>query len=103
MKGWTFVFDLDGTLVDTAPDLAEATNYVLGTLGLDRVNELEIRPFVGHGALAMIDGALKAHGRTLARTRAARSLRSLHRILYGAHRRPERALSARRRGTRYVA
>lgn len=65
MKGWTFVFDLDGTLVDTAPDLAEATNYVLGTLGLDRVNELEIRPFVGHGALAMIDGALKAHGRTL--------------------------------------
>ncbi|HVZ05198.1 HAD family hydrolase [Hyphomicrobium sp.] len=65
MKGWTVVFDLDGTLVDTAPDLAEATNYVLRTLGLDRVNELEIRPFVGHGALAMIDGAIKAHGRTL--------------------------------------
>lgn len=65
MKGWTIVFDLDGTLVDTAPDLAEATNYVLGTLGLDRVNELEIRPFVGHGALAMIDGAIRSHGRTL--------------------------------------
>jgi phosphoglycolate phosphatase len=65
MKGWTVVFDLDGTLVDTAPDLAEATNYVLQTLGLDRVNELEIRPFVGHGALAMIDGAIKAHGRSL--------------------------------------
>lgn len=65
MKDWTIVFDLDGTLVDTAPDLAEATNYVLKTLGLERVNELEIRPFVGHGALAMIDGAVKAHGRTL--------------------------------------
>lgn len=65
MKDWTIVFDLDGTLVDTAPDLAEATNYVLKTLGLARVNELEIRPFVGHGALAMIDGAVKAHGRTL--------------------------------------
>lgn len=65
MKDWTIVFDLDGTLVDTAPDLAEATNYVLTTLGLDRINELEIRPFVGHGALAMIDGAVKAHGRTL--------------------------------------
>jgi len=65
MKDWTVVFDLDGTLVDTAPDLAEATNYVLQTLGLSRVNELEIRPFVGHGALAMIDGAVKAHGRTL--------------------------------------
>jgi phosphoglycolate phosphatase len=65
MKGWTVVFDLDGTLVDTAPDLAEATNHVLATLGLDRVNELEIRPFVGHGALAMIEGAVKGHGRKL--------------------------------------
>jgi phosphoglycolate phosphatase len=65
MKDWTIVFDLDGTLVDTAPDLAEATNYVLTTLGLDRINELEIRPFVGHGALAMIDGAVKSHGRKL--------------------------------------
>jgi len=65
MKGWTVVFDLDGTLVDTAPDLAEATNYVLKTLGLARVNELEIRPFVGHGALAMIEGAIKSHGRKL--------------------------------------
>lgn len=65
MKGWTIVFDLDGTLVDTAPDLAAATNYVLGSLGLERVNELEIRPFVGHGALAMIDAAIKSHGRTL--------------------------------------
>lgn len=84
MKGWTVVFDLDGTLVDTAPDLAEATNYVLQTLGLDRVNELEIRPFVGHGALAMIDGAIKSHGRTL----SARELHDLFEVFityYGAH------------------
>ena len=65
MKGFTVVFDLDGTLVDTAPDLAEATNQVLATLGLERVSELEIRPFVGHGALAMIDAAVKSHGRAL--------------------------------------
>jgi phosphoglycolate phosphatase len=66
MKGWTVVFDLDGTLIDTAPDLADATNHVLATLGLARVSEHEIRPFVGHGALAMIDAAAKAHGRQLA-------------------------------------
>jgi phosphoglycolate phosphatase len=65
MKGFTIVFDLDGTLVDTAPDLAEATNHVLETLGLERVSELDIRPFVGHGALAMIDAAVKSRGRTL--------------------------------------
>ena len=65
MKGFTVVFDLDGTLVDTAPDLAEATNQVLATLSLERVSELEIRPYVGHGALAMIDAAVKSQGRTL--------------------------------------
>lgn len=62
MKGWTLVFDLDGTLVDTAPDLASATNHVLSKRGLTPVSEKEIRPFVGHGARAMIEGALKAHG-----------------------------------------
>ncbi len=65
MKGWTIVFDLDGTLIDTAPDLAAATNHVLRTLSLAPVNESEIRPFVGNGALAMIDGAARAQGRNL--------------------------------------
>ncbi|MFN0219521.1 MAG: HAD family hydrolase [Hyphomicrobium sp.] len=65
MKGWTLVFDLDGTLVDSAPDLAAATNHVLANLGLSPVDEAEIRPFVGHGALAMIEKAAAAHGRAL--------------------------------------
>jgi phosphoglycolate phosphatase len=84
MKGWTVVFDLDGTLVDTAPDLAEATNYVLSTLGLERINEMEIRPFVGHGALAMIDGAVKAHGRTLSE-RELHDLFEIFIVYYSAH------------------
>lgn len=65
MDGWTLVFDLDGTLVDTAPDLAAATNHVLTRFSLPAVDEREIRQYVGNGALAMIKGALKAHGRTV--------------------------------------
>ncbi|MBS0268983.1 MAG: phosphoglycolate phosphatase [Proteobacteria bacterium] len=84
MQGWTIVFDLDGTLVDTAPDLAEATNHVLSTLGLDRISELQIRPFVGHGALAMIDGAVKAHGRKLSE-RELHDLFEVFVVYYTAH------------------
>lgn len=84
MQGWTIVFDLDGTLIDTAPDLAEATNHVLATLGLDRINELEIRPFVGHGALAMIEGAVKAHGRKLSE-RELHDLFEVFIVYYSAH------------------
>ena len=64
MRGWTFVFDLDGTLVDTAPDLAAAANHVLARAGLAPVNEKEILPFVGHGAMKMIEQALAAHGQS---------------------------------------
>ncbi len=65
MHGWTLVFDLDGTLVDTAPDLAAATNHVLRQRGLEPIDPKEIRPFVGHGALRMIEEALQAHGQVL--------------------------------------
>ena len=62
MRGWTLVFDLDGTLVDTAPDLAAATNHVLSRAGLAPISETQILPFVGHGAMKMIEQALAAHG-----------------------------------------
>lgn len=61
MRGWTLVFDLDGTLVDTAPDLAAAANHVLARAGLAPINAKEILPFVGHGAMKMIEQALAAH------------------------------------------
>jgi phosphoglycolate phosphatase len=60
---WTFVFDLDGTLVDTAPDLASATNHVMERIGLQPVRGSDIRPYVGHGALAMVEQAAAAQGR----------------------------------------
>lgn len=65
MQNWTLVFDLDGTLVDTAPDLVAATNHVITRLGLRDVSETSIRPFVGHGALAMVERAAAAQGRNL--------------------------------------
>jgi phosphoglycolate phosphatase len=57
----TIVFDLDGTLVDTAPDLAAATNHALGLLGLAPITIAQLHPFIGHGSKAMIDAGLRLH------------------------------------------
>ena len=44
MQNLTVVFDLDGTLVETAPDLIAATNHVMGAAGLAPVPAARIRP-----------------------------------------------------------
>jgi phosphoglycolate phosphatase len=54
----TLVFDLDGTLVDTAPDLIAATNHLMAGMGRAAVDEAVLRPQVSHGALAMIKAAI---------------------------------------------
>ena len=51
---YTFLFDLDGTLVDTAPDLMNAHNYVMKKYGYPTKSTKEIRNLVGQGAGAMI-------------------------------------------------
>lgn len=56
------VFDLDGTLVDTAPDLMRATNHVLQQLGRRPITMDELRAFVGHGARALLTRGLVATG-----------------------------------------
>ncbi len=56
------IFDLDGTLVDTAPDLMRATNHVLKTLGRSAVDLDQVRHFAGHGARAMVMQGLTATG-----------------------------------------
>ena len=58
----TVAFDLDGTLVDTAPDLLAALNFVLGESGLAPVEAERMRRLVGGGARLMIERGLASHG-----------------------------------------
>jgi N-acetyl-D-muramate 6-phosphate phosphatase len=51
----TVLFDLDGTLADTAPDLAYALNTLLGEHGRPTLPYLNIRPAASHGAAALIE------------------------------------------------
>ena len=51
-------FDLDGTLADTAPDLAAALNHTLVALGRPTVDPDSVRHLVGHGARALLKKAL---------------------------------------------
>jgi phosphoglycolate phosphatase len=66
MSDLTVVFDLDGTLVDTAPDLVATLNVVLAHEGLPPVPYDEARNMVGAGARRMIELGLSRQGRTIA-------------------------------------
>jgi phosphoglycolate phosphatase len=61
----TVVFDLDGTLVDSAPDLIATLNIIFARTGLPPVAYDAARNMVGGGARALIVRGLKAEGRTL--------------------------------------
>ncbi|RIK83721.1 MAG: phosphoglycolate phosphatase [Hyphomicrobiales bacterium] len=63
------VFDLDGTLIDTAPDLLDSLNHCLGFAGLERAAPDELRRFVGMGGRVMIERAFAAQKRTLTTAR----------------------------------
>jgi phosphoglycolate phosphatase len=58
----TLVFDLDGTLVDTAPDLVESLNVIFAREGLAPLPYNTVRNFVGGGAKTMIARAIEARG-----------------------------------------
>jgi phosphoglycolate phosphatase len=59
----TVVFDLDGTLVDTAPDLINALNFVLDREGLPPVPLHSARNMIGAGARKLIERGLEVEGR----------------------------------------
>lgn len=52
------VFDLDGTLVDSAPDIAHAVDSMLGGLGLPIAGEEKVRGWIGNGAPMLVKRAL---------------------------------------------
>jgi phosphoglycolate phosphatase len=60
----TIVFDLDGTLVDTAPDLVRALNETLDLEGLPKAPLAKVRRFVCHGARSLIERSAALSGVT---------------------------------------
>ncbi len=66
LNGATIVFDLDGTLVDSAPDLIGTLNVLLDQEGVAPVPlDDTARSFIGQGARRMIERGFAAQGRTL--------------------------------------
>jgi phosphoglycolate phosphatase len=54
------LLDLDGTLLDTAPDLAQAANRTLAELGLRELPESQVRDFIGQGIAMLVRRCLEA-------------------------------------------
>lgn len=65
MHAPTIVFDLDGTLVDTAPDLIETLNVVFAREGMPPVDYATARNLIGGGAKAMLVRGIESEGRSV--------------------------------------
>jgi phosphoglycolate phosphatase len=80
----TIAFDLDGTLVDTAPDLISTLNLILAGEGLPPLDYDDARRMIGGGVLGMIERALAAEGCNPPKPQIDRMFRAFvdH---YGAH------------------
>lgn len=66
LAGAVIAFDLDGTLVDTAPDLIDTLNVLLDQEGLAPLPMDEARPFIGRGAKWLIERGFQAADAPLA-------------------------------------
>lgn len=62
LTGYTIVFDLDGTLIDTALDLIAAVNHILETMGHRPVDDAALRQVISFGGRHMIETALVLRG-----------------------------------------
>lgn len=66
------IFDLDGTLIDSAPDLADSLNAVLRSEGLEEQTLAAVKTMVGAGARVLIQRGFAANGRALSEEEAER-------------------------------
>lgn len=80
-----YLFDLDGTLVDTAPDLMAGLNVCLAEHGYTEVDEALTRRWVGHGVAKMIEQALVHQGREEPPASLANSMFDRFLEYYAAH------------------
>lgn len=74
LEGAVCIFDLDGTLVDSAPDLTAALNRQLTRLGMEPMGAAAVRPLVGEGARALLQHSFEAQGRPFPEGEAADAL-----------------------------
>ncbi len=58
------MFDLDGTLIETAPEIADATNDTLAQFGLAQVTQQQVNDWIGHGTQTLLVQALAASRQT---------------------------------------
>jgi phosphoglycolate phosphatase len=84
LDGATIVFDLDGTLVETAPDLMATLNHLLAREGLPPLPLSKARDLIGQGAKALLARGFAAAGAPLAEPRLS-ALFDEYIVYYLAH------------------
>lgn len=67
IKAKAILFDLDGTLIDSVPDINYASNILLADHGLPRLNVEETRSMIGNGVKVLVDKSFKQLGSPLSK------------------------------------
>ena len=79
------IFDLDGTLIDSAPDIHRIANAVLAGEGLAQISFAQARSFIGNGVAAFLTQALEALGQTEDTARLARMIADFEALYERSH------------------